>query len=113
MSDFIYKSIPNTENILSTLINNINRDEIFQKNVNRLANSSDENEIKKADIIKSTIQNIKVYNTKKNPLFLAKDIGILLGISTVNIVVKKFEKEEKIIGYIENKNCRKVKRVVF
>lgn len=114
-NDLIYHSIPNTKNILSTLINNINKDEIFQKNVNRLSNSNNVNDVKKADIIKKTIQNIKVYNTKNNPLFLAKDIGILLGISAINIVVKKFEKEEKIIGYINDnyKKCKKIKKVVF
>lgn len=70
-NDLIYHSIPNTKNILSTLINNINKDEIFQKNVNRLSNSNNVNDVKKADIIKKTIQNIKVYNTKNNPLFLS------------------------------------------
>jgi hypothetical protein len=115
MSDTVYNSIPNTKNILSTLVNNINKDEIFQKNVNILSNSINEKDIEKANIIKSTIKDIKLYNTKKNPLFLARDIGILLGISGINVLVKKFDKGEKIIGFIKlgNKKVQKTKKVIF
>ena len=55
-------------------------------------------EQKKASMIKNTISNIKVFNTNVKPLFLAKDIGILMGISHINMLVKKFDKES-ISGY--------------
>jgi prophage antirepressor-like protein len=106
-----YSSIPNTKNILSILVDNINGNDLFQKHVTKLSSSNKSVDIKKAQVIKNTIQNIKVFNTNMNPLILAKDIGILVGISHIKILVKKFEKEEKVIGYITSNN--KKRQVVF
>jgi prophage antirepressor-like protein len=107
----MYHIIPNTKHILLTLIENINSNSLFKKHVSKLSLSSKLSDVKKATLINYTIQNIKVYNTKNKPLFLAKDIGILLGISHVKMLVKKFESEEKIVGYIRTTN--KDKQVIF
>lgn len=107
-----YNIIPNTENIISSLIDNINNNDLFQKHINKLESSTKDKEQKKAKMIKNTISNIRIFNNKINPLFLAKDIGILLGISHIKILVKKFEKEEKVIGYITGTN-NKTKQVIF
>jgi prophage antirepressor-like protein len=108
----VYDIVPDTQSILMTLVDNINSNETFQKHVIKLDTSEITKDRKKAIVIKDTIKNIKIFNTKFNPLFLAKDIGILLGISHINIIVKKFEKEEKIIGYITQPN-NKIKKVIF
>ena len=108
----IYDIVPDTQSILITLVDNINSNDIFQRHVTKLDMSELPKDKKKASVIKDTIKNIKLFNTKFNPLFLAKDIGILLGISNINIIVKKFEKEEKIIGYITQPN-NKIKKVIF
>lgn len=107
----IYKVIPDSKNIIMTLVKSINNDEVFQKHVNKLSESEKPQEQKKALLINNTIQKIKVFNTKINPLFLAKDIGILMGISQINYLIRKFESEEKIIGYITKNN--KTKKVIF
>lgn len=107
----IYKCIPDTKNIIMKLVSSINTDETFRKHVSKLSNSVIEKDNNKASIINQTIHNIKVFNTKVKPLFLAKDIGILMGISQINVLIRKFEPEEKIIGYIKNNN--KIKKVIF
>jgi prophage antirepressor-like protein len=108
----LYNSIPDTTNILSTLVDSITNDILFQKHVNVLHISENPIDQKKAQMIKSTINNIRVFNTKVTPLFLAKDIGILLGISHIKYLIRKFEDEEKVIGFITTTN-NKSKKVVF
>lgn len=108
----IYNSIPDTTNILSTLVSSITNDVLFQKHVNVLHTSENPSEQKKAQMIKNTISNIRVFNTKVKPLFLAKDIGILLGISHIKYLVRKFEDEEMVVGYITTPN-NKTKKVIF
>jgi prophage antirepressor-like protein len=105
-----YNVIPEAKNILLTLVENVTNDDIFQKHLNILE-SNPESE-KKASIIKNTINNIRVFNTSINPLFLANDIGILLGISHINYFIRQFEPEEKSIGYITLPNS-KIKKVLF
>lgn len=107
----VYDVIPESKNIIMTLVSSINNDETFQKNVNKLSESENPNEQKKALLINHTIKKIQVFNTKINPLFLAKDIGILMGISQINYLIRKFESEEKIDGYITKNN--KTKKVIF
>jgi prophage antirepressor-like protein len=108
---YIYDVIPDSKNMIMTLVNSINSDETFQKHVNKLSESEKPQEQKKAQLINTTIQKIKVFNTNVNPLFLAKDIGILMGISQINYLIKKFEQEEKVTGYITKNN--KIKKVIF
>ena len=108
----VYNSIPDTTNILSTLVSSITNDVLFQKHVNVLHTSENPSEQKKAQMIKNTISNIRVFNTKVTPLFLAKDIGILLGISHIKYLIRKFEDEEMVVGYITTPN-NKTKKVIF
>jgi prophage antirepressor-like protein len=109
--DQVYKMVPEAENIILTLVENLTNNELFQKHVNKLHESALPKDKKKSLIINKTIQNIKVFNTKINPLFLATDIGVLVGISQINYVIKKFEPEEKVEGYITINN--KIKKVIF
>ena len=106
----IYKPLE-TKNILSNLVDNIINDEVFQKHLNLLQTSESENDQKNAFSIKSTISNIRVFNTNIQPLFLAKDIGILMGISNIKYFTRQFEPEEKVIGYTTINN--KIKKVIF
>jgi len=106
----IYKPLE-TKNILSNLVDNIINDEVFQKHVNILQTSESESDQKNAFSIKSTISNIRVFNTNVHPLFLAKDIGILMGISNIKYFTRQFEPEEKVIGYTTINN--KIKKVIF
>ena len=108
----IYNSIPNTSNLLSTLIDTIMNDDLFQKHVNLLNTSSDPVNTKKAHILNNTINNIRVFNTKLSPLFLAKDIGILLGISHIKYLINKFDVGEVVTGYITTAN-NKTEKVLF
>ena len=105
-----YKIIPNTDNMLLKLIDNINSDDTFQKEVIILENG-DEKDSAKAGRLKYTMKNIKVYNNTLKPLFLAKDIGILMGISDINRFNKMLDDDEKVKGYINN--GLKTKKEIF
>jgi prophage antirepressor-like protein len=112
-NDFpIYNSILDKSNVLSTLVTNITSDELFQKHVSVLNESEKPEDVKKAQVINETIFNMRIFNTKVNPLFLAKDIGILLGIPHIKYIVRKFEAEEMVVGYIKTPN-NKIKKVIF
>ena len=106
----IYKPIE-TKNIISNLVDNIINDEVFQKHLNILQSSASESEQRQGFALKSTISNIRVFNTSIHPLFLAKDIGILLGISHIKYFTRQFEPEEKVTGYTTINN--KTKKVIF
>jgi len=107
----IFKTVPDTKNIITKLIEALNSDDTFQKYVKNLYDSTENKQHKKAVLINETIHNIKVFNSKIKPLFLAKDIGILMGISQINYTIRNFEPEEKMHGYINQNN--KIKKVVF
>jgi len=107
----VFKVIPESTNIIMTLVDSINTNETFQRHVNKLSDSNNQKDQKKALLINTTIHKIKVFNTKINPLFLAKDIGILMGISQINYLIRKFEPEERVMGYITKNN--KTKKVIF
>ena len=100
INDKIYKEIPKSKNIILTLLKSLNDNKLFQSQVKKLSISDKQIDRKKSEAITNTIQNIKVFNPKTKPLFLAKDIGILMGISQINYLIRKFEPEEKVIGYI-------------
>lgn len=107
----VYNVIHNTSNILSSLIENITTNDIFLKHISKLESSENILKKNKANRIKNIIQNVRIFNTEKDPYFLASDIGILLGISNIKMFINKFEKEECIKGYIIHKN--KTKQVSF
>lgn len=104
----VYKNIPDAKNIISSLVKNINDNEKYQKHITKLEKSDKSSDNKKALTIKNTIKNIKIYGTKSKPLFLARDIGILLGTSHICIMAKKYDNEEKIIGYTTTNQSKQV-----
>lgn len=108
-----YKAIDGTGNILSSLIQSLTHSDTFLTHVNGMRNSDDANDKKKAVKIESTIKNIRMYNTTEKPLFLAKDIGILLSTDKhINEIVKKYDSEEKVDAIIIDHN-NKAKKVTF
>jgi hypothetical protein len=107
----IYDSVSCSENIITKLVNSFNNNITYTKYVKTLSDSDDIKNQKIALKINRTLTEIKVFNTKSNPLFLASDIGILLGLSNINTMIKKFDESEMIEGFIIKNN--KEKRVLF
>lgn len=111
IGDFpVYSVIPDTTNI-ATLVKNVINDDLFNRYISALKESPVELNKSKADIITNTVSNIRVFNNNLAPLFLAKDIGILLGISHINYLIRKFDNEEMSVGYVMINN--KTKKVIF
>lgn len=104
----IYKDIEDAKNIITLLIENINNNDRYQKHILLLEQSDIQINNKKASVIKNTINNIKIYGSKSKPLFLARDIGILLGVSNINNMAIKYDNEEKLIGYTSDNKSKKV-----
>ena len=107
----VYDVIPEVKNIVSILVDNIYNDDTYQKYLKKLEKST-EDERKRAKIIKKTFTEIKVYGSKTEPLFLARDIGILMGKSHINAMVKKYDDNEKISGYVRT-HKGKIKEMYF
>ena len=57
----VYKIVPEAENIILTLVENLTNDELFQKHVNKLHDSALPKDQKKSLIINKTIQNMLQY----------------------------------------------------
>jgi hypothetical protein len=106
----IYEPISEVQSIVSMLVENIYNDENYQKYLGKLEQST-ESDKKKAFIIKKTFSGVRVFNTNKDPLFLARDIGILMGISHISTLIKSYNNTEKITGYL--KKGEKIKEVNF
>jgi prophage antirepressor-like protein len=96
----VFDVMPPAKTILTSLINKINEESDYKKYVITLRDSDQEKDRKKATAITDTISNIQIYNTKKKPLFLAKDIGVLLGMSHIMLLVKKLDPDESMTGHI-------------
>ena len=97
-SDNIYEPIQEVQSIVGNLMETIYNDESYQEYLSDLKNSTDNT--KKLDNIAKTFTDIKVFNTNQDPLFLASDIGIILGASNVNTMIKNYSNTEKINGII-------------
>ncbi len=109
----VYTAVNEAQNILSSLVESLNKDQSFLNQVDKMQASEDIGEKKKATMIKTTIKDIRMFNTAEKPLFLAKDIGILLGTTQhINQIVRKYDSEEQVIGYIREPN-NKLKKVRF
>lgn len=94
-----YEPVMEAKNIIATLVENMYNDIAYQSHLSDMEEIS-EVERKKASIIKRTITDIKIFNTNTNPLFLARDIGILMGITHINSLIKNYNKSEKVMGYV-------------
>ncbi len=108
----IYSPIPDVENFVLSLVNNIYNDGMYQKYLTRMEASENETHRKKADIIKKTFTDIQVFNNQEQPLVLARDVGILMGVSQINAIIKRFDENETTEGYIRLSNGR-LKKTYF
>ena len=95
----LYEPIKDTENFINIFVENLYSDDGCKKYLTELENGNPL-EQKKATIIKKTINDIQVYNTNISPLFLAKDLGIILGITNIKSTIRTYNDQEKVIGYI-------------
>jgi prophage antirepressor-like protein len=107
-----YNELTQTKNILATLIENVNNDSLFLKHISKLKKSDNLIETKKIDTLMRTMNSIRMFGTTKNPLLLATDVGILMGISHIHMLIKKFDPDEKVIGYMKISNNKK-KKIIF
>lgn len=94
-----YNQIPESKNILSALIGGLKQDPVYLAHL-------DDKKLNK-DTVTKRIGEIRIFNTKINPLFNVSDIGVILGMSHIRMLVRKYEKEEKIEGYIMYKGREK------
>jgi prophage antirepressor-like protein len=94
----VYKPIEEVQSIVSSLVENIYNDESYQDYLTDLKGSNENT--KKLDTISKTFTDIQVFNTNADPLFLASDIGIILGVSSVNTMIKNYSTTEKINGML-------------
>lgn len=104
----VYEPILHTNTVLTTILNKLYSDEEFLKNISRLEAGTDKSK-KKAVAIKKTINGIRVYGSVEQPLLLARDVGILMGISNIRLQVKYFNSSEKIIGLYKYGNGKTTK----
>src|SRR6476661_7286076 len=96
----IYEEVVEAQNIIGTLVDNIYHDDAYQDYLTELESNDDKSSIKKVANIKSTFSNIKIFNTNTEPLFLAQDIGIIIGATNIKAMIKNFNSREKVTGNI-------------
>lgn len=99
----IYLPIKKTDTVFTKILDKLYCDNEFTKNINRLE-SGNEKDIKKAFIIKKTLNKIRVYGSIEQPLLLARDVGILMGISNIRLQLKYYNTSEKVIGLYQMNN---------
>jgi hypothetical protein len=107
----VYDQNDDVKGILNTLIDNIYQDNEYQEYLQNLEEMESLSSAKKLANIKKTFTTIQAYNTNKEPLFIAKDIGTIIGTSNVNQVITKYNSNEKCYGYV--KNGEKLTRTTF
>lgn len=99
----LYLPIQKTDTVFSQILEKLYKDNEFQKNILRLENGIEKDK-KKATIIKRTVSKVRVYGNMKNPLLLARDVGILMGISNIRLQLKYYSSSEKVIGLYQLNN---------
>lgn len=92
------------QNIVGTLVENIYNDDSYQEYLKDLQETGTELSSRKVKNIQQTFTDMRVFNTNKSPLFLANDIGIIIGASNVNATIRNYSITEKITGMIVYKN---------
>jgi prophage antirepressor-like protein len=95
----IFEPINEVQNIIGTLVTHIYNNDTYQTYLSTLEGRS-EIEKKKAMIIKKTFTDIRVFNSNTNPLFLSRDIGILMGITNISTMIKNYKETERVVGHI-------------
>lgn len=112
MSDtIIFKELNEVQSIVGTLVENIYNDDSYQEYLNELQENDSVTSTKKAQNIKQTFTDLRVFNTHSEPLFLANDIGVIIGASNVNQMVKNYTATEKISGHIIDHKGRTSKKI--
>jgi BRO family protein len=106
----IFKQIREPMSVLNTLIEGIYHEESYQEYLEELQSNDSKTLAKKAANIKQTFADLRLFNTNTEPLFLASDIGIILGVANVNQMVKKYTNTEKVIGHIKSEKGKITKK---
>lgn len=104
----LYEPIQSTETVFTMILDNLYGDVDFQQNIARLEDGNDK-EKKKALVIKNTVEKVKVYGDPEKPLLLARDVGILMGISNIRQLVKYYNSSEKVIGLYKSTTGKETK----
>ena len=102
----ILNQVKSVQTIIGTLVENIYHDESYQEYLKELEDSDAKGSNKKVINIKQTFADLKVFNTNREPLFLANDIGIIIGASNIKTMIKNYSEVEKITGYITDSRGR-------
>lgn len=99
----IYLPIKQADTVFTKILDKVYSDTSFQKNITRLESGADKDK-KKALIIKKTLSKIRVYGSIEQPLLLARDVGILMGISNIRLQLKFYNSSEKVMGMYQFAN---------
>jgi prophage antirepressor-like protein len=99
----VYLPINPTDNVFSELLDNLYNKDEFKQNITQLETGTD-SEKKKADLIKNTVNTIRVYGNANEPLLLAKDVGILMGITDMRFHLRNCDSSQKVIGSYQSDN---------
>lgn len=99
--NYIYNEVFDAKTIISTLVENIFHDESYQEYLKDLEESDDKNSSKKLKNIRDTFATIKVFNNNRDPLFVSKDIGTIIGASNVKVMIKDYTATEKVVGLLD------------
>jgi prophage antirepressor-like protein len=92
--------IDESENIISSLVENIYHDDSYQEYLKDLEESDIKGDAKKLVNIKKTFSDIRIFGDHSNPLFLMKDIGVIIGASNVNVMTKNYNNKERLDAYL-------------
>lgn len=106
-----YTQIAGAKNALSTLVENIYYNESYQEHLKELDESGTRDSIKKLETIKKTFVDIRVFGEAAYPLFLANDIGIIVGIANIKQKIKNYTTIEMVTGLISERG--KLNKKVF
>lgn len=96
----MYEEVSEAKSIITTLVDDIYNDDSYQDYLKELETSETKGSVKKVENIKNTFSDIKVFNSNTEPLFLSQDIGIIIGTANVKAMIKNYNENEKVIGYI-------------
>jgi hypothetical protein len=99
-----YDQLNEAKSILSTIVETIYHHDKYQDFLEELNDSDAKGSTKKLENIKKTFINIRVFGSTIQPLFLANDIGIIIGASNVKNMIKNYNSDEKITGLIQGNN---------
>lgn len=106
----VFRELNEVQSIVGTLVENIYNDDAYQEYLNELDASDVKNSAKKVANIKNTCSTIRAFNNVNNPLFLAHDIGVIIGATNVNQMIKNYTDSEKMTGHILDHKGRNVKK---